>query len=98
MVSFEQIKKGEAVIGRFAFSNISQETLEIELVSTCDCIISDWTTDPILPNQMGEVLFKLDTAQEDLGALFKHVDVIFKNTDTKGYPLVKQLYVKALLN
>lgn len=93
MIDFQNIKEGEPVYGRFAFSNSSNDTLEIELVSACDCIETEWSQGPILPDQAGEILFKFNSKGEK-GDVFKTLDIIFKNTDEKGYPVVKQVYVK----
>lgn len=93
MIDFGSVTEGEPVYGRFAFSNAGPDTLEIELVSACDCIELEWSKGVILTDQQGEILLKFKSAGE-AGAVLKTLDVIFKNTDEKGYPLVKQLYLK----
>jgi hypothetical protein len=93
MIDFGQAKKGEAVYGRFAFSNVGQQDLVIELVSTCECIRAEWSQGPIGPGQMGEIILLLDTTNE-AADLFKTIDLIFVNVGPDGYPLVKQLYLK----
>ena len=93
MVDFQQIKKGEPVYGRFAFSNAHTDSIEIEMVSACDCIEVEWSKGPILPHQNGEILFKY-YSKDDAGDIFKTLDIILKNTDEKGYPIVKQVYLK----
>jgi hypothetical protein len=93
MIDFQNIKEGEPVYGRFAFSNGSSDTLEIELVSACNCMEIEWSQGPILPQQGGEILFKFNSKGEK-GDVFKTLDIIFKNTDERGYPVVKQVYLK----
>lgn len=95
MIEFTQIKKGEATVGRFTFLNVSPtDSLDIEIVSACNCIAPEWTAGPIPPGKQGEIVFELDTQNEAPGPFFKTLDVIFKNTDARGYPLVAQVYVK----
>jgi hypothetical protein len=95
MIEFTQLKKGEATTGRFTFLNVSPtDALEIEIVSACDCITAEWSEGPIPPGQRAEILFELRTSDQDLGPFFKTLDVIFKNTDARGYPLVTQVFVK----
>lgn len=93
MIDFQNIREGEPVYGRFAFSNAGPDTLEIELVSACECIEAEWSQGPIHPNQAGEILFKFNSKGEK-GDIFKTLDVIFKNTDERGYPVVKQVYLR----
>jgi len=93
LIDFGSVREGEPVFGRFAFANYAEVPLEIEMVSTCDCIESDWSIGPILPNQLGEVLLKFNSKGEGPDVM-KTIDLIFKNVDDKGYPLIKQLYLK----
>lgn len=93
MIDFGSVNEGEPVYGRFAFFNAGPDTLEIEMVSACDCIEAEWSKGTIIPEQQAEILLKFKSTGE-VGDVFKTLDVIFKNTDEKGYPLVKQLYLK----
>lgn len=93
MVDFGSIKEGESVYGRFAFSNESALTIEIEFVSACDCMETDYTKSGIAPGEVGEIIFRFDGKGEG-PEVFKTIDVLLKNTDSRGYPLVKQLYLK----
>jgi Protein of unknown function (DUF1573) len=96
MINFGVVRKGESVYGRFAFANIGQEALQIEMVSTCECIVAEWSEGLIEPGQLGEVILMLDTSKED-PAVLKTLDIIFHNTGSNGYQLVKQLYVTGKL-
>jgi Protein of unknown function (DUF1573) len=96
-IHFDTVVEGELLRYQFAFSNLnSKQPLEIDIVSACDCIATEWTTDPVQPGFMGFVEITLDT-KAMRGPISKDVDVVFKNTDGKGYPLVKQLKVKAVV-
>jgi hypothetical protein len=96
MINFGVAKKGESVYGRFAFSNVGKTPLEIEMVSTCECIAAVWSEGPIKPGQMGEIILELDTSKED-PEITKTMDIIFHNTSANGYQLVKQLYITGKL-
>jgi Protein of unknown function (DUF1573) len=93
MIDFGPIKEGETVHGRFAFSNLSNTPLEIEIVSACECITPEWTGGSIEPGKTGEILVAFNSKDQEK-EVFKTIDVIFKNSDAQGYPLVKQLYLK----
>lgn len=97
MLLFEQIKKGEVASSHFAFSNAGNAPLEIELVSACECIEATWPADPVAPGEQAQIEIRFNTAHEPPGEALKNVDVIFKNVDENGYPLVRQFYVKALV-
>jgi len=72
------------------FDNNGKDALEIEIVSACECIYVDWTEGPIPVHEKGHINLVFDT-QGHSGDQSKIIDVIFKNTDEKDYPLVKQL-------
>jgi Protein of unknown function (DUF1573) len=77
----------------FAFTNIGALELEIDLVSTCDCIVAEWEDSTIAPGKTSYIVVQFSSEKEDYGRFRKSVDLIFKNTDEEGYPLVKQVYL-----
>jgi hypothetical protein len=93
LIDFGEVKEGELVYGRFAFTNFANQPLEIDLVSTCQCIEAEWSQGPIQTGQAAEILLKLNTKGEG-PEFFKTIDLIFKNEDERGYPYVKQVYMK----
>jgi hypothetical protein len=87
------VEEGAKIGVEYLFNNIGKQTLEIEIISACDCMMLDWTTTPIPPAAQGKVTVVFDSAGHP-GDIEKNIDVIFKNTDEKDYPLVKQLALK----
>lgn len=92
-VSFGTVEEGAKIGVEYLFKNIGKQTLEIEIISACDCMNLDWTTTPIPPTEQGKVTVVFDSAGHP-GDIEKNIDVIFKNTDAKDYPLVKQVALK----
>ncbi|MFN4255639.1 MAG: DUF1573 domain-containing protein [Saprospiraceae bacterium] len=90
---FGKITDGETVKTVFTFTNAGTEPLEIETVSACFCISTDYSRDPILPGAKANVEVVFDS-NDQAGTVRKDIDVIFRNTDTDGYPLIKRLQLK----
>jgi hypothetical protein len=58
------------------------------MVSACECMEVKWTTDKILPGKQGRVEVVFNTLSFK-GDVSWDIDVVFKNTDTDGFPLTK---------
>jgi hypothetical protein len=87
------MKLGEVLSVQYSFLNIGMDSLQVEIVSACDCMELAWTLDPVPPNRRGTVDILFDTANQP-AEIIKDIDVIFKNTDARGYPLVKRVILK----
>lgn len=87
---FENATDGDQIEAIYEFANTGKQALTIEIVSACACMEVDWTRTPIGPGEHGMVKVVFDTTGRT-GDLSKDIDVIFKNTDSEGYPLVKRL-------
>ncbi len=87
------MKEGEVLSIQFSFLNIGSQPLEIEVVSACECMEVDWQHTPIKANERGSIELLYDTTKR-LGETYKDIDVIFKNTDRNGYPLIKRVVLK----
>ena len=92
-LAFESATEGDEVMAIYEFNNIGQQTLEIEIVSACDCMEVEWTRTPIPPGGRGKVEIVFDSTGRP-GEVSKDIDLIFKNTDRDGYPLVKRVMLK----
>ena len=79
------IKKGDLVDGSFTFTNTSNESVFIDLVSTCECTEASWPEDEIQAGDSGEIIFTFDTNKKDAEEAID-VDVILRNTDKEGNP------------
>jgi hypothetical protein len=89
-IVFGTVQEDEKIGAEFIFENIGKDPLEIEIVSACECIYMDWTEGPIPAKALGRINLIFNTAGHS-GNQSKTIDVIFKNTDTNDYPLVKQV-------
>ena len=90
---FGEAQDGDEILAEYIFTNIGTSRLEIELVSACDCIRTDWPRGEILPGEAIQITAIYDTSGR-VGESEKILDVIFKNTDFNGYPFVKQVFLK----
>lgn len=90
---FGEAQEGDEILAEYIFTNIGISKLEIELISTCDCITVEWPQEEILPGEAALIKAVYNTTGR-VGEGDKILDVIFKNTDFNGYPLVKQILLK----
>lgn len=91
-IVFGAVKEGEKIGAEYAFVNNGSAPLEIEIVSACECIYLDWTETAIQTREKGQIKLIFNTDGHS-GHQAKTIDVIFKNTDDKDYPLVKQVFL-----
>jgi Protein of unknown function (DUF1573) len=91
--NFGTIRDGAKASTLFVFTNIGTEPLEIEVVSACFCMSIDHTIDLIQNGEKGNIDVVFDS-NDQVGNVKKDIDVIFKNVDKDGYPLVKRLTIK----
>ena len=86
-IELGKVKKGEKVEGEFTFTNISDEDVIFDLVSTCECTEAKWPSTAVKPGEKGSISFVFDSSkkddEEDLS-----IDVFLKNLDKKGNPAV----------
>lgn len=87
--NFGQIRQGQPVTINFTFTNIGSEPLIISSVdSSCDCIKTGYTREPILKGEKGIVTITYDAAAVQAG--FTKAVIVKSNARTP----VKMLYVK----
>ena len=89
-----KVRKGEQRQMLFEFVNTGTETLEIDLVSGCDCSIIDWPSgERFAPGEKGKIKVTFDSSREDeFGKMTKTLDIILVNEDPKtGYPIIEEL-------
>lgn len=96
-LDFGTLKEGEVVSLQYSFYNLGPDTLQIRIVSACDCLDVNWTTTPIPPSERGYI----DVVYDSTGRpepVHKDIDVIFENTDAEGYPFVKRVVLIGKVN
>ena len=89
LINLGEVKKGAKVSDSFTFVNTGSETIEIDIVSGCECTTLDWTMDPIAPGESGVVDFIFDSTTKDASENIE-IDINLINTDPKtGGPILK---------
>ncbi|MBK7937666.1 MAG: DUF1573 domain-containing protein [Lewinellaceae bacterium] len=95
LMLFEGVE-GDEIEAHFEFENIGRQNLEIEIVSACNCMELNWPRQQISPGERGVIKVIFDTKGLS-GYVSKDIDVVFKNTDKEGYPLVIRGVLKGKL-
>jgi len=85
IIALGTVTKGELVKGSFDFTNVSDEDVTIELVSTCVCTDAVWPEETIAPGDSGQISFVFDSSKKDKVEPID-VDVILKNVNGEGIP------------
>jgi Protein of unknown function (DUF1573) len=85
--------EGDIIHWKMPFSANTSEKVAIEIVSACSCFEIDWPRDTFKIGQKGEITGIFYSANQE-GPHVKTVDVILRNEDEKGYPVIKQFQVK----
>ncbi|MEE9373441.1 MAG: DUF1573 domain-containing protein [Saprospiraceae bacterium] len=88
-----KITKGEKIDSVFSFTNVSEEDVSIELVSTCECTKANWPKSIIKPGEVGNIPFTFDSNEKDTEEEIS-LDVYLKNVNSDGNPVIIFLYYK----
>ena len=78
-----KMKKGDKRTFDYHFTNTGTETIEIEIVSGCDCTTLDWTRKPIKPGERGTVNVIFDSKEKEVTEKSVDVDIYLKNKEPK---------------
>jgi len=81
-IDLGEVKKGESREFEFTFENTGSESIEIEIVSGCDCTTLDWPIRPIKPGETGTIKTTFDSTEKEESETVD-VDITLKNTDKK---------------
>lgn len=92
-----QLKTEEVISVQYSFVNTGVDDLLIYMVSACDCMELAWTETAIPPGARGYIDVWVDPSKLTPGLVEKEIDVIFRNTDEKGYPIVSRAILKGVL-
>ena len=96
-IDLGKMKKGDTRTFQYIFTNTGKETIEIELVTACECSTVDWPRRPIHPGEKGVIDVVFDSAQKDVSETVE-VDITLKNIDPKtGYQIFKLLEYRFIL-
>lgn len=78
-----KMKKGDKRTFDYHFTNTGTETIDIEIVSGCDCTTLDWTRKPIKPGERGTINVIFDSKEKEVTEKSVDVDIYLKNKDPK---------------
>jgi len=88
LIELGSVKKGEKVSDTFVFTNLGTETVQIDLVSSCECTTLDWSRGKIMPNEEGFIQFTFDSTSKTESETID-IEIFFINTDEEGDPIFK---------
>ncbi len=89
-----KVKRGEKRNFDYVFTNTGTETIEIDIVSGCDCTTVDYPTHKILPGQKATINVVFDSTKKEESETVD-VDVYLKNKNPKtGQRILKILDYK----
>ena len=78
-----EVKKGEKRTFQYTFTNTGTETVEISIVSGCDCTTLDWTRGVIKVGEKGIIDVIFDSTEKDASETVD-VDMYLKNINPKS--------------
>jgi len=90
-ISLGKVKKGEVKKFDYVFTNTGTETIEIDIVSGCDCTTLDYPKTPIKVGQKATIHVTFDSAKKEESEVID-VDMYLKNLNPKtGQRILKVL-------
>lgn len=78
-----EVKKGEKRTFQYTFTNTGTETVEISIVSGCDCTTLDWTRGEIKTGEKGIIDVIFDSTEKEASETVD-VDMYLKNINPKS--------------
>ncbi len=81
-IDLGEVQKGSKIDSVFSFTNIIDQPIEIDLVSTCECTEAKWTRGSIAPGETGSIRFIFDSSKKEENEPVD-VDIIFLNVNPK---------------
>jgi len=82
-IELGQVKKGEKKTFKYTFTNTGTETVEISIVSGCDCTTLDWTRGEIKSGEKGIIDVIFDSTEKEASETVD-VDMYLKNINPKS--------------
>lgn len=79
-IDLGEVMHGDVIKSSFHFTNISQDTVFIDLVSSCECTDTDWPRKPILPGEKGEIKITFNSEMKEESEVVD-VDIYLLNED-----------------
>lgn len=89
-VDLGEVKKGDVKTFQYTFTNTGKQSIEIEIVSGCDCTTLDWTHGDIPVGGTGVIDVIFDSTEKENSETVD-IDIYLKNINPKsgsGYLIV----------
>lgn len=88
---FGTVKKGEKKETTFTYTNTGTEIIDVEIITSCHCTTLEYErTKPIPPGESSVINVLFDSSTKDKKETVV-IDIILKNVDKDGYPIIEQL-------
>lgn len=92
LIELGKVKKGEKREATFEFTNVSDQDVEIEFISVCECTEYDHTSLPVKPGERGKIEIIFDSSEKDKSDKIT-LDILLTNVEpTTGYQIVEQCF------
>jgi len=91
-IDLGKVKKGEKREATFEYTNISDQPVEIEFISVCECTEYDHTSLPVAPGEKGTIDIVFDSSSKDKSDKIT-LDILLTNVEPDtGYQIVEQCH------
>lgn len=88
-IDLGKVKKGETRSGSFSFTNVSDEDVQIEFISVCECTEAKYPQSVIAPGESGQIDFTFDSSEKEESETIT-LDILLTNREpTTGYQVVE---------
>ena len=93
LIEFGKIQKGDQRAVEYTFTNVSDVHIPIEIATTCHCtqITYPPTAKVFNKGDSGTIKGVFDSSEKEESEKID-ITVILTNTDSKGYPIVEELF------
>lgn len=95
-IDLGKVMKGETKTFDYNFTNIGTDTIEISIVSGCDCTTLDWTQGKIAPGEKGIINVIFDSSKKEQSETVD-VDMYLTNinpiTDSQYFYILDYEYI-----
>ena len=81
-IELGEVKRGDSRTFQYHFTNTGTETIEIAIVSGCDCTTLDWTRGKIAPGKKGVIDVIFDSTEKEASETVD-VDIYLENINPK---------------
>ncbi len=93
LIEFGKIQKGDQRAVEYTFTNVSDVPIQIEIATTCHCtqITYPPTAKVFNKGDSGTIKGIFDSSEKEVSEKID-ITIILTNTDSKGYPIVEELF------